>query len=753
MKLDGEGNVLVGEKVITDLDAASSNMGDMAVDSNDNVHIVWSDVRDTGPIPNLELYYEKLDSSGNTLVDETRITTAAYYSHYPSLAIDSFDNLHIAYCEEIDVGTLQEEIHYIKLDNNGNILVDDTAVTAADSEESLFPDIAVDSLDNIHIVWLDDRNETGTTQCQDYYYSKLDGTGNTLVDDTMIFKNGDHFQPSIAVDSDDMIQMVISNRWFLATNEKKHMYYMKLDGNGDPVVSEKRLSISDENASHAVLFLDSEDNLNMVWEDERDGYPEIYYMKLDEMGNILHDELRLTQNQYNSTFPAIALNGTDGKHVVWSDDRDFTYWYSELYYKRALEEYVNKAPTAEITTPIEGQTLSGTAMIEGAAADVDGTVLLVEIKIHDGNWIAVQGTTSWTHQWNTTLVANGPYTIYARSFDGTHYSYEDMKNISVNNIPPNEPPIVTINPFGGDVSGTVKVNGSASDSDGFVQNVQLKIDGGSWFSASGTAAWSYSWDTTQEEDGDHIITARSLDDSGDFSQQRTIAVSVSNWVNTPPLIGITSPSGPTVAGEITVGGWASDVDGEDTILGVQVRIGSTWEDAQGISDWSYTWDMTGLEDGDYTIDARAYDGYDYSVVSSLSVHVDNPHAPSLVITSDFPEKVSDTITIQGSAADTDGDIETVAIQIDDGEWKVFSESTQWSYELDTNKLSNGQHTIRIRVTDDEGESDLEAFIIDVENSTSFPYWALIIGFIVLAIMMILIGMKMRKKPEATGQYQ
>ncbi len=200
-------------------------------------------------------------------------------------------------------------------------------------------------------------------------------------------------------------------------------------------------------------------------------------------------------------------------------------------------------------------------------------------------------------------------------------------------------------------------------------------------------------------------------------------------------------------------GWASDVDGEGTISLVQVRIGSTWEDAQGTTEWFHTWDTTGLEDGDYTIDARAFDGYDHSDVSSLSVHVDNPHAPSLTITSDIPDKVSDTITIQGSAADTDGEIETVALQIDDGDWKVFSESEQWSYELDTKELSNGQHTIRIRVTDDEGESDIETFTIDVENSTSFPYWALIIGFIVLAIMMIIIGIKMRKKPEATGQYQ
>jgi hypothetical protein len=228
---------------------------------------------------------------------------------------------------------------------------------------------------------------------------------------------------------------------------------------------------------------------------------------------------------------------------------------------------------------------------------------------------------------------------------------------------------------------------------------------------------------------------------------------VTNWVNTPPSIGFVSPTESVVSGEVLVSGWATDVDGDETISHVQVRIGSTWMDGQGTSAWSYSWDTTVVDDDDYTIEARAFDGYDYSEVSSFTVHVDNPHAPSLVITSDFPDKVSDTITIQGSAADTDGDIETVEIQIDDGDWKVFSESEQWSYELDTNELSNGQHTIRIRITDDEGESDIESFTIDVENSTSFPWWALIIGIVILVIMLVVIGIKMKKKPEDTGQYQ
>ena len=146
MKLDEVGNIVIDETLITDLDAATSYHVDVACDSNDNIHIIWSDVRDTGPVSNIELYYEKMDNMGNTLVDEMRITHAPHYSLYPSITIDSSDNLHIVWSEEVNVmSVLQEEIYYTKLDNDGNTLVDDLALTGNDGEESLFPDCEADS--------------------------------------------------------------------------------------------------------------------------------------------------------------------------------------------------------------------------------------------------------------------------------------------------------------------------------------------------------------------------------------------------------------------------------------------------------------------------------------------------------------------------------------------------------------------------------------------------------------------------------
>ena len=128
-------------------DPSSSGSPAIAVDTNNNVHITWHDKRDG----NNEIYYTKLDNNGNTLVDDTRLTTASSYSEYPEIAVDRNNNIHITWKDYRDANW---EIYYMKLDNNGTTLVDNTRLTPpADSAPFRYPGIAVDTNNNVHITW------------------------------------------------------------------------------------------------------------------------------------------------------------------------------------------------------------------------------------------------------------------------------------------------------------------------------------------------------------------------------------------------------------------------------------------------------------------------------------------------------------------------------------------------------------------------------------------------------------------------
>ncbi len=97
------------------------------------------------------------------------------------------------------------------------------------------------------------------------------------------------------------------------------------------------------------------------------------------------------------------------------------------------------------------------------------------------------------------------------------------------NVVDNEDPSVEItHPSDGDeLEGLVEITGTASDADGTVDTVEVRIDGGDWETATGAATWSYEWDTILEDDGEHTIEARSFDGWG-YSPLATVTVTTEN---------------------------------------------------------------------------------------------------------------------------------------------------------------------------------------------------------------------------------
>ena len=95
----------------------------------------------------------------------------------------------------------------------------------------------------------------------------------------------------------------------------------------------------------------------------------------------------------------------------------------------------NHKPTVEIIFPNNGTEVKKTIIIHGTASDEDGneTIQKVEIKIGDGDWKVVNGTTSWNYTWDSTTVDNGDHVIQARAYDGQEYSSIDSIMVKVNN--------------------------------------------------------------------------------------------------------------------------------------------------------------------------------------------------------------------------------------------------------------------------------------------------------------------------------
>jgi len=76
-----------------------TDMPEIAVDSNDNIHVVWGqDVLSTGD--NLEVHYmNRTGGSWSTPMNVSNTGPAGFHSRYPTIAVDSNDNLHVVWTE------------------------------------------------------------------------------------------------------------------------------------------------------------------------------------------------------------------------------------------------------------------------------------------------------------------------------------------------------------------------------------------------------------------------------------------------------------------------------------------------------------------------------------------------------------------------------------------------------------------------------------------------------------------------------
>ncbi len=96
--------------------------------------------------------------------------------------------------------------------------------------------------------------------------------------------------------------------------------------------------------------------------------------------------------------------------------------------------------------------------------------------------------------------------------------------------------------------------------------------------------------------------------------------------NHPPVVTITHPKdNATVSHLVMISGTATDADGDQEIVAVEIRINDgPWEIASDTTLWSYEWPVYLIHDGVYMISARASDGKSYSETQQITIKVQNP---------------------------------------------------------------------------------------------------------------------------------
>ncbi|KAA0224697.1 hypothetical protein EDS67_22785 [candidate division KSB1 bacterium] len=332
-------------------DPAASEAPAVAVDPAGNAYVTWQDTRDG----NWEIYYCLVSPQGRKLTPDVRVTNTGGASLQPKIAVDAFGHSHLTWREG-------NEIYYCKLNGAGEVLVAPKRVTGGNSEA---PDLAVEPEGTAGITWTKQNGVAheigfrkisptgafvGNEIIMDTEFVYLtrkpyidgDGKGSFYVaykDYTGFFLDTRLIFHRIHPDNRTQCCWAISNRSSadhprIALVDDNYGYFFFLDriNNNWEAVHFSGTVFTEAAGNTSALDLaandDTETQMLAVWQDDRDGAPEIYYSMVDNNAKTIPDT-RISDLGANSTSPAVAILADGAGHFVWQDDRDGNW---EIYF-------------------------------------------------------------------------------------------------------------------------------------------------------------------------------------------------------------------------------------------------------------------------------------------------------------------------------------------------------------------------------------------------------------------------------------
>lgn len=184
-----------------------------------------------------------------------------------------------------------------------------------------------------------------------------------------------------------------------------------------------------------------------------------------------------------------------------------------------------------------------------------------------------------------------------------------------------------------------------------------------------------------------------------------------------PTVGITSPGGGTVSGNVTISASASD---NTAVTSVRFYINGALVRSDSSAPYTYSWDTTGTDNGTVQLLARAYDEAGNAGTSrEVTVTVDNPTAaadttpPTVSILNPNATTVSGTVRISISASDNVA-VASVSCYIDN---TLKSSASGETLECSWNaRKAIGFHTIRAVAEDTSGNTASTSLQVEVVKS-------------------------------------
>ena len=379
------------------------------------------------------------------------------------------------------------------------------------------------------------------------------------------------------------------------------------------------------------------------------------------------------------------------------------------------------APSVAITAPSDGSsTIIGDDVAITATASDNVGVSKVEFFV-DGAPRSETAAEPYALTWNTVGTSLGAHTIMVRASDAAGNASQTTTTVNIIPVPDTTKPNISVtSPSAGAniITGdTTAIALDASDDFG-VTKVEVLVDGA--LEATLTdSPYSYTWDTTGAELGDHVITASAYDAAGNVGQASSVTVTIVPPPDvTKPVVAIATPT--DGANIVTGDDIAITADASDNVgvTQVEVFIDGTSKSVLQSAPYTYTWSTsTATSLGTHTILVRASDAAGNTSDSTVIINIVPPPdltAPSAAITTPAANAsiiIGTAVPIDVTATDDIG-VTKVDFQVD-AATKNSDTTSPYSYTWDSTGASIGTHTLGVIAYDAAGNTTLVPVSVNI----------------------------------------
>ncbi|HEX7614249.1 MAG TPA: PKD domain-containing protein [Thermoanaerobaculia bacterium] len=293
------------------LNSSSAASGVLALDSAGNPYVAYTSQNgSTG-----EIWVTRSTDRGATFQPPVRVSAAGRNADLAAIAVGANGNVVVAFLDQDPSNSLLV-VNAVRSTDGGATFGAIQSFAGENNINAIQPlSLAFDSKGAAYLVW----SATGTPlTCR---MAVAPGGTTFTVRKTVSDTSVDAFAPRVAVDKNDAVYLTYYNRYATATGLNREVMVRKSTDGGSTFSTPVNVSNNDGQSTFPFLAVDGRGGVSVVWQDDSgNDQGDVFYAHSADGGTTFGTPVNLSATPGVSTNPSAAVDGLGNLLVMWTDD-------------------------------------------------------------------------------------------------------------------------------------------------------------------------------------------------------------------------------------------------------------------------------------------------------------------------------------------------------------------------------------------------------------------------------------------------